>query len=115
VAAPLLGTFMWLAGPIGTARADEPDKKTGRMWKAKCASCHGEDGKGGTEQGKKMGIGDMTKPEFWKDITDDKFAKTVNDGFKRTKNGKEQEMKGLKDSLKPEDVTALRAYTKTFK
>jgi mono/diheme cytochrome c family protein len=114
LAVPLSG-FLWLGGPARAADAAAPDKKTVRLWKANCASCHGEDGKAKTEQGTKMGVGDMTKPEFWKDITDEKFVKAVNDGFKRKKNGKDQEMKGLKAKLKPEQVEALRAYARSLK
>ena len=36
-----------------SASADENDPRVKRAWKAKCASCHGEDGKGDTEQAKK--------------------------------------------------------------
>ena len=51
------------------ARA-EVDKKAERNWKAKCASCHGADGKGQTDQGKKLKVEDMssafgTYKTFW--------------------------------------------------
>ena len=39
------------------------------LWKAKCASCHGEDGKAQTKTGKKEKINDMTSadwPAAWK-------------------------------------------------
>ena len=38
------------------ANAGEIDKKTEKTWKAKCASCHGVDGTGQTDQGKKLGV-----------------------------------------------------------
>jgi mono/diheme cytochrome c family protein len=105
-----------LAVPGLAAGADAPpDKKTMRQWKAKCASCHGEDGKGKTEQGAKMGTGDMTTAAFWKDITDEQATKAVADGFKRTKGGKAQEMEPMKDKLKPPEVDALVALAKSFK
>lgn len=112
LAALLAGLFL-TGAVVGTADAQE-DKKTARIWKAKCASCHGEDGKGATEQGQKMGIGDMTKADFWKNITDEKFVDVVNNGFKRVKNGKEQEMKPMRDSIKPADVDALLKFTRAF-
>jgi len=111
LAVPVAGLFLTLGVP--NARADE-DKKTARLFKAKCASCHGEDGKGATEQGKKMGIGDMTNAAYWKDVDDAKFEKILNEGIKRKKDGKDQDMKAFKDSLKPEEIKALRAFTKTF-
>ena len=96
------------------ARADV-DKKIVRTWKAKCASCHGEDGKGATEQGKKMGVRDMTGTEFWKDLTDAKMKDVIANGLKQTRDGKTQEMEPYKDKLKPEEIDALVAYVKTFK
>jgi cytochrome c553 len=98
----------------GVARA-EVDKKTVRTWKAKCSSCHGEDGKGATEQGKKMGVRDMTAADFWKDLTDAKMKDAINNGIKQTKGGVVQEMEPYKDKIKPEEVDALIAYIKTFK
>jgi len=98
----------------GPAHADA-DKKTIRTWKAKCASCHGEDGKGATEQGKKMGVRDMTSPEFAKDVTDAKAKDAIANGLKRQKDGKTQEMEPYKDKLKPEEIDALVAYVKTLK
>jgi mono/diheme cytochrome c family protein len=114
----LLGTgalaALLAAALCGPAHA-EADKKTVRTWKAKCSSCHGEDGKGATEQGKKMGVRDMTSADFWKDVTDGKMKDAIANGLKRQKDGKTQEMEPYKDKLKPEEIDALVAYVKTFK
>jgi mono/diheme cytochrome c family protein len=104
-----LGTF-----PPGIARADGPDPRTVRTWKAKCSACHGEDGKGQTEQGKKMGIGDMSASAWQKDFTDAKITDAVAKGVKREKNGKHQEMDPFAGALKPDQVTALIGYIRTF-
>jgi mono/diheme cytochrome c family protein len=109
LASALLGTL------ISRPAAAETDKKTIRTWKAKCASCHGEDGKGDTEQGKKMGVRDMTQADFWKGLTDAKMKDVITNGLKQTKDGKTQEMEPYKDKLKPEEIDALVAYVKTFK
>jgi cytochrome c6 len=93
----------------------EVDKKILRTWKAKCSSCHGEDGKGATEQGKKMGVRDMSSAEFSKEATDAKMKDVIANGVKQTKNGKTQEMEPYKDKIKPEDIDALVAYVKTFR
>lgn len=93
----------------------EVDKKILRTWKAKCASCHGEDGKGATEQGKKMGVRDMSSAEFAKATTDAKMTDAIANGVKQTKDGKTQQMEPYKDKLKPEDISALVAYVKSFK
>lgn len=93
----------------------EVDKKTLRTWKAKCASCHGEDGKGTTDQGKKMGVRDMTTAEFAKETTDAKMTDAIANGVKQTKDGKVQQMEAYKDKLKPEEIAAQVAYVKTFR
>ena len=109
----LAGVFVGTAFQ-GSAHA-EVDKKVLRNWKAKCSSCHGEDGKGATEQGKKMGVRDMTTADFWKGVTDEKAKDVIANGLKQVKDGKAQEMEPYKDKLKPEDIDGLVAYIKTFK
>ena len=96
------------------ARA-EVDKKTERLWKSKCASCHGADGKGKTDQGQKMGIPDYTAAAWQKEFTDDQIKKAINDGVQREKDGKKQDMPGYKDSLQPDQVDALVKYIRSLK
>jgi mono/diheme cytochrome c family protein len=94
-----------------SARA-ETDKKTERTWKAKCASCHGADGKADTDQGKKMHIGDMTSPEWQKGKTDATFKSAIENGVKKEGGG---EMEAYKDKLDAAQITALVAYVHTLK
>jgi mono/diheme cytochrome c family protein len=113
-----LGTLvMALMATMAPARAHaDTDKKTLRTWKAKCSSCHGEDGKGATEQGKKMGVRDLTAADTWKDLTDAKMKDAIANGIKqKSKDGKTQEMEPYKEKLKPEEIDALVTYVKTFK
>jgi mono/diheme cytochrome c family protein len=97
---------MWIAGLAALmvplmARA-EVDKKTERTWKAKCASCHGADGKG--QPGK---TGDLTKS-----AKSDAERKTAIEAGTKSANG---EMEGYKDKLDGPAIDALVAYTKTLK
>lgn len=92
--------------------ADAPDKKTERLWKAKCASCHGMDGKGQTDQGKKQLVEDMTTAAYQTKLTDEDIKKVILEGLKKEKNGVKQEMEPYKDTLKPEQVDALVGYTR---
>jgi cytochrome c6 len=46
-------------------------------YKAKCAMCHGADGKGDTAAGKKMGVHDFTSPEVQKASDADLIAITT--------------------------------------
>ncbi len=86
-----------------------------RTFNAKCASCHGEDGKGKTKEGEKMKIGDMTSPAWQKDLTDDKIKQAILEGVNREKGGVKQEMKSFKDKLSPEQVDGLVKYVRGLK
>jgi mono/diheme cytochrome c family protein len=107
--AATLGLSVLLA--TGVAAADN----TARTFNAKCAACHGEDGKGKTKQGEKMKIGDMTNPAWQKEVTDDKAKQAILEGITRTKDGVAQEMKPMKDKLSAEQVDALVKYVRAFK
>ena len=88
------------------ARADV-DKKVERTWKAKCASCHGADGKGQTEQGKKLGIKDYTSADWQKAKSDADLKKGIVDGVPG--------MDGYKDKLDAAQVEGLVAFIRTLK
>jgi len=97
-----------------TARA-EVDKKTERTWKAKCASCHGADGKGQTDQGKKMGIADYTDAAWQKAHSEADVKKAITDGVTREKDGKKQEMEPYKDKLDAAQIDQLVALVRSLK
>ena len=97
--------------PSGAAVA-APDKKTERLWKAKCASCHGMDGKAQTDKGKEMKVRDMTTPQYQKRLSDADLRKSMVEGINRTENGVKQEMDSYEDSLSPEQMDALGRYVR---
>ena len=89
-----------LGGSVAFADKAAPDPKILRLWKGKCGSCHGDDGKGQTTQGKKLNVKDLTakKPDA-KTITDS-LANGVKD-----KDGKEVMKKA--EGLKPDQIDGL--------
>jgi cytochrome c553 len=93
--------------PAAQGADAKPDKKTERLWKAKCASCHGPDGKGQTEKGKKLKIADYTSKEWQAAAKDEALLKAINDGVKQEKDGVKQEMDGYQAELKPGEAEAL--------
>ncbi|NDQ58374.1 MAG: cytochrome c [Acidipila sp.] len=93
--AGLLVTAALLAVP---ARADSA---TETLYKTKCATCHGPDGKGDTPAGKKMGAHDFTSPDVQK-RTDAQLSEAIA----KRKN----KMPGYEKSLKPEQIKDLVAY-----
>jgi mono/diheme cytochrome c family protein len=96
-----------LASPPASAEADA---KTVRLWKAKCASCHGVDGKAKTETGEKLSIPDMTSAAWQKKVGEAQMKVAILDGVKRE--GKPEGMDGFRDKLSPEQVDALVAFVR---
>jgi cytochrome c553 len=77
-----------------------------------CAKCHGEDGKGETKMGKRLGAKDYTDPKVQAELKDDAAAKAIKDGLK-DKEGKVlmKPAEGLAD----DDVKALIAHMRSLK
>ncbi len=111
----LLISQILLAEGLAPPTGYKPDKKTKRLFEAKCATCHGDNGRAKTELGDEMGIADMTKAAYWKDLTLEGARKSVLEGIKRTVKGKEQEMKPFKDRLREDQVDALILYAASLK
>jgi len=111
--AHLVASMTAAAVLLGTTAMAETDKKTERLWKAQCASCHGNGGKGDTEKGQQMKVQDMTTAAF-QAKTNDEFKKAIVNGVKTEKDGVKQEMDAFKD-LTPEQVDALIGFIRTFK
>lgn len=99
---------------LNAQAAGAVDKKIERVWKAKCASCHGADGKGATEQGQKMKVGDYTKADWQKGITDAKIKEAIIKGVKLEKDGVKKEMDPFEADLKPDQVDGLVAFIRAI-
>jgi cytochrome c6 len=75
------------------------------VWKAKCKSCHGDDGKAKTKMGAKEKIPDMTLADWQKAHSDDQIRQAIAEGSKSN-----TKMKPFKDKLTPEQIDALVRY-----
>lgn len=76
------------------------------LYKSKCQTCHGADGKGDTAVGKKMGVKDFHDPEVVK-ASDADLIKTTKDG-----KGK---MPAYNGKISDDDIKALVKYIRTLK
>jgi cytochrome c6 len=65
---------------------------------AKCAVCHGRDGSGNTDTGRKLAVRDLRLPEVRK-RTDQELAKSLSAGHKR--------MPAFRNQLRPDQVQIL--------
>lgn len=97
-----LATVVAVIALWGTALAAQDAAGT---YKAKCAACHGADGKGETPVGKKMGMKDLASPEVQK-MGDDELATIIADG--------KEKMPSYKKSLKPEQIKELVGYVRSL-
>ncbi|NMO16057.1 cytochrome c [Pyxidicoccus fallax] len=95
---------------LGLASSASAQDSVADVWKAKCASCHGADGKAQTKMGQKESIVDLTQPAWQKAQTDADIRETIAEGSPRNK-----KMKPYKDKLTPEQIDAVVGYIRTMK
>ncbi|HZR17729.1 MAG TPA: cytochrome c [Verrucomicrobiae bacterium] len=93
----------------GAASLKAADAK--EIWTKDCAKCHGEDGKGKTKMGEKLGVKDYTDAKVQADMKDEKMLKSIKEGVKEDDKTK---MKAFVD-LSDDEVKALVAYVRAFK
>ncbi len=75
-----------------------------------CAKCHGDDGKGQSKMGQKVGARDYTDAKVQDSFTDAEGVKAVKEGLK---NDDKTLMKPY--DLPDDDIKAVIAYMRTFK
>jgi mono/diheme cytochrome c family protein len=91
----LLAGLGFLGAPV---RADNAAEAT---YKAKCAMCHGPDGKGETATGKALKAGSFAAPDVVK-MSDDDLATVITKG--------KNKMPSFEGKLKKEEIEQLVAY-----
>lgn len=100
---------MILASTVG-AGLDAADAETN--WKERCAKCHGEDGRGETKMGRKLGIADLAAATVQAKFTDDAAFNAVKAGV--TDATGKTTMKPI-EGLADEEIKALVAYVRALK
>jgi cytochrome c6 len=91
-----------------TASAADAKENWGKI----CAKCHGEDGKGQTKMGQKMGIKDYSDAKVQEALTDAAATKAIKEGV-TDKDGKVQ-MKPT-EGLTDDEIKALVQHLRSFK
>lgn len=102
----IIACALLMAGAVSLRAADAKEN-----WAKNCAKCHGEDGKGKTKMGEKVGVKDYTDAKVQADMKDDKMAKAIKEGVKEDDKTK---MKAFSD-LSDDEVKTLIAYVRGFK
>jgi mono/diheme cytochrome c family protein len=81
------------------------DDKSAATYKAKCASCHGADGKGDTPAGKSTNVRSFADPEVVK-ASDEDLAGIIEKG--------KAKMPGYGKSMKPDEIKDMVAYIRSL-
>lgn len=101
---------------MASAQPSAPEvahRKMLRVWKVKCAVCHGIDGKGQTIMGARLGLADMGGKAWQKKLDDEKVKDSLLEG-KHSYDGSEPEMASLSKGLTVEQIDALLAHVRSF-
>jgi len=102
----IISCALLMAGAVSLRAADAKE-----TWDKNCAKCHGEDGKGKTKMGEKLGVKDYTDAKVQADMKDEKMLKAIKEGIKEDDKTK---MKAFSD-LTDDEIKALVAHVRAFK
>jgi len=81
------------------------------LFDKECAKCHGEDGKGETKMGKKLGAKDYTDAKVQGELKDEEAVKSIKEGIKKD----DKTLMKPADGLTDDQIKGLAAYIRTFK
>lgn len=104
----VLGAALLIAGAVSARAADAKE-----IYEKDCAKCHGQDGKGKTKMGEKLGVKDYTDAKVQEEMKDADMAKAIKEGVKE-KGGDKTKMKAFGD-LSDADIKGLVTYIRAFK
>ena len=93
--------FAMLAGGLALWSTPAGADDAAATYKAKCAMCHGADGKGDTPVGKKMGIRDLTSADVQK-MSDEELITITTKG--------KNKMPGYENKLSAAQIKDVVAY-----
>lgn len=101
-AAIVLAILIFLGQLANSVRAQDSGAA---LYKAKCAACHGADGKGETAMGKANKLRDLGSPDVQK-LSDEELSGIITNG--------KNKMPAYGKSLKPEQVKDLVAFIRSL-
>jgi mono/diheme cytochrome c family protein len=105
-----VGIFVFSHASLTQARVNSEagvpgDAKT--TFDAKCATCHGKDGRGKTFKGKLTHARDMTDGQWQNDVTDERLFNSISNGRNK--------MPAFKKKLSEAQIDELVAYVRRFR
>ena len=108
----LLAAVLGFSAAISASAAEAKDN-----WANLCNKCHGDDGKGATKMGAKLGIKDLTDAKVQASFTDADAAKVIKDGKKSDDDRTLMKpfVTGADTPLSDDEVNALVKYVRGLK
>jgi len=103
----LLGLALFV---VTAVCATAEDAKT--LYDKGCAKCHGDDGKGQTKMGQKMGAKDYTDAKVQEALTDEAAFKAIKEGLTSSEGKK---LMKPAEGLSDEDINGLVKHMRSFK
>ncbi len=100
----VMGAFV-LAALLGVTMPSRADEGSEKLYKAKCAACHGADGKAETAIGKANKMRDLGSADIQKQSAED-LQEIITKG--------KDKMPAYGKSLKPEQIKDLVTYIRGF-
>ena len=105
----IMGVALLIVGAVSVRAADAKEN-----FEKNCAKCHGEDGKGKTKMGEKLGVKDYTDAKVQDEMKDAEMFKAIKEGVKE-KDSDKTKMKAFGETLSDDEIKALVAHVRAFK
>jgi mono/diheme cytochrome c family protein len=103
----IISLALLVAGTVSLRAADAKE-----VFEKNCAKCHGEDGKGKTKMGEKLGVKDYTDAKEQDKMKDADMTKAMKE---RVTKDEKKVMKAFGDTLSDDDIKGLVKYVRAFK
>ncbi len=103
----ILAVVFGFAAAVTARAADVKDN-----WSTLCVKCHGEDGKGNTKMGARLGVKDFTDAKVQADLKDDAAFQALKEGLK---SDDDKTLMKPFDTLSDDEIKALIADERGLK
>jgi cytochrome c553 len=103
----IMAAIFGITAAITASAAEAKDN-----WANLCAKCHGDDGKGATKMGAKLGCKDFTDAKVQADLKDNAMTKAIKEGLK---SDDDRTLMKPFDTLSDDEVKALVTYVRSLK
>jgi mono/diheme cytochrome c family protein len=95
-----------LAAALGSAPAARAADARSENFQTYCSVCHGDDGRGQTEEGKKKGARDLTNARWQDKVDDARLVRSITKGHDK--------MPSFEKKLSADEIKALVAEVRTL-